>query len=199
MDEGYIKFQAQLEEAPPLPAEALQDLDFWRQEMYRRKLIGAYDNGIGFGNISCRYKQGGQFIISGTATGNYPRLTPAHYTLVNRVLASENSLWCKGPIMASSESMSHSAIYQYCPEVGGVIHIHNLEMWEKLLHKVPTTDASAPYGSPEMVDSIIDLLKNTSLRQQGLFVMEGHREGVFAFGENLETAAKIILKQQLDL
>jgi len=194
LDEGYIKFQGNWQSAPPLPDAVLQPLFHWRQEMYRLGLIGAYDNGIGFGNISMRYGQPGQFIISGTATGNHATLTAEHFTLVSRVIPQQNQLWCKGPIMASSESMSHAAIYEHCPEVNGVIHIHNLHMWQQLMHKVPTTDATAPYGSPEMVSSIVELLENTNLRQERLFVMEGHKEGVFAFGKDLPAAAERIMK-----
>ena len=32
-------------------------------------LIGAYENGVGFGNISMRIKGGHQFVITGSATG----------------------------------------------------------------------------------------------------------------------------------
>ena len=65
-------------------------------------------------------------------------------------------------------------------------------LWEFLLHKVPTTDAGAPYGSPEMARSIIRLLRETDLREQKIFVMEGHPEGIFSFGETLEAAAAVI-------
>jgi ribulose-5-phosphate 4-epimerase/fuculose-1-phosphate aldolase len=160
--------------------------------MYQAGLIGAYPDGIGFGNISCRWKDTDQFLISGSATGNYQRLTGDHYSLVTSVDIDQNQLSCTGPIIASSESMSHAVIYRECPEVQGVIHIHNLEMWKRLLHQVPTTDAQATYGSPEMAYSIIDLLQRSDLREQRIFVMEGHREGVFAFGENLATAAAVI-------
>ena len=160
--------------------------------MYRAGLIGAYPDGIGFGNISRRWDSEGRFLITGSATGNFEQLTPAHYCLVTEVVPNENRLTCRGPILASSESMSHSVIYRKQPGVNGVIHIHHLALWEYLLHKVPTTDASAPYGSPEMVASIADLLVTTDLPVRRLFVMEGHREGIFAFGETLETAASVI-------
>jgi len=57
---------------------------------------------------------------------------------------------------------------------------------------VPTTDASAPYGSPEMVDSIRQLLHKTDLRKRRIFVMEGHEEGIFTFGENLGAAMSVL-------
>ena len=133
-----------------------------------------YDNGIGFGNISLRHGDSNQFYITGSATGGIAKLGATHIAKVNQVDASTNRLWCEGPLIASSESMSHAAIYTQLPWVKGVIHIHNLAFWRAALHQVPTTDAEAPYGSPEMVDSIIDLLQTTELPQSKLFVMEGH-------------------------
>ncbi len=195
MDEGYIKFQAHWTQAPPLPASKLQSLLHWREELYRRQLIGVYDNGIGYGNISQRWNAAGQFAISGSATGALASLTSAHFTLVAEVDIAKNSVWCSGPIIASSESMSHAVIYQACPEVNGVIHVHHAALWKKLLHQVPTTDDGAPYGTPEMADSIIELLETTHLRQAKLFVMAGHPEGIFTFGESLDEAAAVLLRQ----
>lgn len=191
-DEGYIKFKADWEQAPPLPGTALAELNGWRDKMYDLGLIGAYENGIGFGNISCRWKNSAQFIISGSATGNFKKLTAQHYALVTAVDIDQNRLVCKGPVIASSESMSHAMVYQALPEVQGVIHVHHLELWEKLLHQVPTTAPDATYGSPEMAYSILQLIEETDLREQRIFVMEGHREGVFAFGESLKAAAEVL-------
>ena len=192
-DEGYIKFNPEWEMAPPMPEAALQELLAWRARLYELGLIGAYDNGIGFGNISHRWGSGEQFVISGSATGLIPRLGPEHFTLVSRVDIDANRLWCQGPVIASSESMSHAVIYRECPEVRGVIHVHSLPLWEKLLHQVPTTDQRATYGSPEMALSIIHLLQTTPLREQGIFVMEGHREGIFTFGSTLDEAGAVLL------
>ena len=161
--------------------------------MHRYGLIGVYENGIGFGNISTRLDAAGRFIITGSATGHLPTLSSVHFTTVTGFDIETNALACSGPIVASSESMSHAVIYRECPEVNGVIHVHHAALWAILLHKVPTTDAAATYGSPEMAASIIRLLRETDLRQQKIFVMEGHPEGIFSFGETLEEAAEIIL------
>lgn len=193
IDEGYIKFSANWEKTGALPPQAVAELNTYRQHLYRLGLIGAYENGIGFGNISCRASEGGLFYISGSKTGNYPVLDENHFALVTAVDAAVNQLSCLGPVIASSESMSHAVLYEACPEVNGVIHIHNYIMWERLMHQVPTTDASAPYGSPEMVESIRNLLATTDLRQSRIFVMEGHEEGVFTFGETLEAAMEVLM------
>lgn len=193
MDEGYIKFTADWQESAPLPTALLQELNEYRQRVFDLGLIGAYDNGIGFGNISKRHPEyPEQFLISGSATGNFATLTGEHYALVTAVDIDANSLDCKGPTIASSESMSHAVIYQELPWVQGVIHIHNLEMWHRLLHQVPTTDAGAAYGTPEMAYSIIDLIRTTDLPERKLFVMEGHEEGVFVFGSSLGEAFEVI-------
>jgi ribulose-5-phosphate 4-epimerase/fuculose-1-phosphate aldolase len=191
-DEGYIKFSADWTKAAAFPDAEIAELNDFRQMLYRMGLIGAYNNGIGFGNISRRVKNKGLFYISGSKTGNLAQLNASHYALVTAVAAAENRLRCTGPVMASSESMSHAVIYEECPEVNGVIHVHNLTLWKKLMHKVPTTDASAPYGSPEMVDSIRQLLHKTDLRKRRIFVMEGHEEGIFTFGENLGAAMSVL-------
>ena len=189
-DEGYIKFQAKWQRSTALDWRQLEDLNRWRVKMYQLGLIGAYDNGIGFGNISCRWKDTDQFIISGSTTGNFEKLTAEHYALVKAVDIDQNTLVCEGPIIASSESMSHAVVYQAMPEVGGVIHVHHLELWQRLLHQVPTTAPEATYGSPEMAYSILDLIKHSDVKTQRIFVMEGHREGIFVFGRSLEEAAE---------
>lgn len=193
IDEGYIKFQADWTKTAPLHKVQIEELNHWRQEMYRLHLIGAYENGIGFGNISQRIENSPQFIISGSKTGNFKQLDESHYAVVTNVRIDENQLSCRGATIASSESMSHAVIYEYCDWVKGVIHIHNLALWQNLLYRVPTTAKGVPYGSPEMAYSIIDLLKTTDLQQQRIFVMEGHEEGVFTFGSSLEEAASVIL------
>jgi len=193
-EEGYIKFDARWMQRPAFPERELEELQRWRQRLYELQLIGAYDDGIGYGNISRRRGQSLQFYISGSATGNFPTLTAEHYALVTEVDIDQNRLYCEGPIIASSESMSHAVIYRELPRVDGVIHVHHLGLWEKLLHQVPTTDASATYGSPEMAYSIIDLIRHTDLPERRIFVMEGHREGIFTFGKDLNEAGATLLK-----
>jgi len=193
LDEGYIKFQCEWEETDPLPEVWITDLNAWRQRMYVANLVGAYPDGIGFGNVSQRL-QGDRFVISGSKTGNYPELGPEHYALVETVDILQNRVSCKGATIASSESMSHAVIYQLRPEVQAVFHVHHLELWEKVLYKIPTTDPAAPYGSPEMAFEIQKLFKTTDVDEQCVFAMAGHREGLFGFGKNLDEAGNILLK-----
>ena len=192
MDEGYIKFQARWSSSPPYSTPELAPLIRWRQACYSKGWIGMYDNGIGFGNISIRSECGECFYITGSATGGIAQLSDSHIARVNKVDAQQNKLWCTGPIIASSESMSHAAVYERLAWVGGVIHIHHLAFWKAALHQVPTTAADAPYGSPEMVESIQELLDRTALPTSKLFVMEGHEEGIFSFGKDLAEAFGVL-------
>ncbi|MEL6656064.1 MAG: class II aldolase/adducin family protein [Bacteroidota bacterium] len=192
MDEGYIKFRPSWEKSAPLSNAKISELIHWRQACYEKKWIGMYDNGIGYGNISIRNSAGSTFYITGSATGGIAQLDVQSIAEVIQVNAEQNSLSCRGPIVASSESMSHAAVYQELGWVQGVIHIHHQELWNKALHQLPTTDANAPYGSPEMVVSITELLTTTDLPSQGIFVMEGHEEGIFAFGKDLAAAFSVL-------
>ena len=90
--------------------------------------------------------------------------------------------------------MSHAAVYQDCPWVTAVIHVHHLGLWKALLHQVPTTDKNAPYGSPEMVAAIHKLMRETALKEQQIFVMEGHEEGIFSLGRSLKEAFEVLLR-----
>ncbi|MBI1226485.1 MAG: class II aldolase/adducin family protein [Bacteroidetes bacterium] len=191
-DEGYVKFQAVWERADALSAPKIAELSHWRNEMHCRHLIGVYENGIGFGNISQR-SEGNQFIITGTSTGHLSSLSPSHFTTVTDFDIEKNTVYCCGPILASSEAMSHAVIYKKCPDVFGVIHVHHTQAWEQMLDRVTTTEEGATYGSPEMANSILNLLNISDLRQQKIFVMRSHPEGIFTFGETLEQAAQILL------
>lgn len=197
-DEGYIKFQAKWTPTPAFPESDIRALNQWRDQMYQHHLIGAYPDGIGFGNISQRYRQN-QFLISGSATGNFAQLGPEHFALVSHFDIERNEVTCRGPIIASSESMSHATVYQECPEVQAVIHVHHLGLWEQWKNRLPTTRASATYGSPEMAKEIRRLLRESTVRrQEKIFVMAGHIEGLIAFGESLEAAGKVILRYWAD-
>ena len=188
MDEGYIKFNCDWKKGPALPSHKLGSINWGRQRMYDCGLIGVYENRIGYGNISERSAEE-KFIITGSATGGIEELEPIHYSLVHKIDIEKNKVWCSGPIQASSETMSHAVIYQTCPEVNAVVHIHDLNLWKTLIHQVPTTNPSVGYGTPEMANEIIRLLVQTNVRQHaGYFVMAGHEEGIIAFGENMEQA-----------
>ena len=192
IDEGYIKFNCEWINQP-LAVKVPLELKVWRDKMHELKQIGHYTEiNIGYGNISVKTPDG--IIISGTQTGDIYPIQDEHFTLVTHYDINNNSVVCKGPIKASSESMTHAAIYEIDSSIKAIIHIHNKELWLKLMGKVPTTKSDVPYGTPEMANEIFRLFKETSVSQDKIIVMAGHDEGIIVFGNDLEEAGKTILK-----
>ena len=183
IDEGYVKFRCKWIETKPLPRKQIKELNRWRQKLYQLGLIGVYPDGIGFGNISIRIGRSEQFIISGTQTGGVPRLTTAHYTKVIAGDFKYNCLTGEGPIEASSESLTHLAVYQADQSVKTVIHVHHKKLWKKLLGVVPTISKRISYGTPAMARGVLQLFKETDVKRLKVFVMAGHEEGVVSFAK----------------
>jgi len=196
MDEGYIKFKCNWIKTSSILPKKLLEINKWRNKLYDLGLIGVYDNGVGFGNISIRLLKD-TFMITGSATGNLRRLNENHYSLVNECNFMKNSLVCKGPVKASSESLSHAIIYECSAETNAVIHIHNLKMWEKFVDKLPTTNRDVTYGTPEMANEIKRLFTESDINNKKILVMGGHKEGIISFGKDLNEAGNILLSKYI--
>jgi methylthioribose-1-phosphate isomerase len=200
-EEGYIKFRVNWKKEPGavIPAEWYHQVNASRDRMVEQGLIGCFPGGIGFGNISIRNSDHPQtFFITGSATGHYQPAPPEAYSLVERWNLSENTLWCKGPVKASSESMSHAVIYSSCPDVQCVIHIHSIQLWRKAIGNIPTTPAEVAYGTPEMAEAIRKLIEVNKLNHKGIIAMGGHEEGLVLFGRDFQEAERELLWLQSD-
>ena len=194
MEEGYIKFNCNWIPSNNIPLDKVGALNVWRDVMFTKGLIGAYPDGIGFGNISMRFN-GNTFLISGSATGGLAKLDESHYSLVTEYDLAANSLTCVGPIKASSESLTHAMIYECSPGTNAVIHIHNLDLWEKLMDRVPTSSENVSYGTTEMANEIKRLFSETALGKEKIMVMKGHREGIISFGKDLDEAGNLLINK----
>jgi hypothetical protein len=192
MDEGYIKFNCNWIPSNDISPAKVAELNLWRDILYQKGLIGMYPDGIGFGNISTRCDEK-TFLISGSATGGLATLTASHYSRVTDYDLSTNSVTCVGPLKASSESLTHALIYECSASTNAVIHVHNLDLWKRLIHRVPTSNENIPYGTPEMANEIKRLFAETSVSKEKIIVMGGHREGLISFGKDLEEAGTILL------
>lgn len=193
IDEGYIKYQCNWNRVSAIAEAEIVELNQWRTKLYQLGLIGQYDNGIGFGNLSVRLANTSEFIISGTQTGGIANLTTQHYTKVTDYNWQENYVTCQGLIKASSETLTHAAIYVAEPEVNAVVHVHHQKMWSRLLNRFPTTNPDCAYGTPEMAEEIIRLCKQPATQRQKIMIMSGHEEGILSFGKNLTEASEILL------
>ena len=197
IDEGYTKFDLDWTRSGPLPNPEIEALNGWRPSLYAAKLLGHYEDlGIGYGNISIRVGPGTQFAITGTQTGHLDALGNEHYALVTGFDIEENRIACTGPLPASSESMTHAAIYALDASVNAIVHVHDRRLWQEQKGRLPTTDAAVAYGTPEMAREFSRLLCNTEFRDAGVAVMGGHEEGLISVGRDIDSAAGRILALQ---
>lgn len=193
-DEGYVKYTSRWQPGPPVAADIAAELERWRRPLFEAGLIGIYrDLGIGFGNLSVRAPLPGQFVISGTQTGHLERTTAEHYALVTGCDIDANTVHCAGPVQASSEAMTHAAIYAIDPGIGAIVHGHSRVLWQRYLDRLPTTRADVAYGTPEMANEFGRLHVEIDFDTRGVAVMAGHEEGLISFGTTLEEAATRML------
>jgi L-ribulose-5-phosphate 4-epimerase len=194
IDEGYIKYVSHWTPGPATHIAAARELDTWRKPLYEAGLIGEYrDLGIGYGNISVRRGSCDLFLISGTQTGHFPATDERHYSLVTDCDIRNNIVRCSGPIQASSEAMTHAAIYALGDAIGAVVHVHSAELWKCCLGKLPTTDPDIAYGTPDMALELDRLYRMEGFKDAGIAVLAGHDEGLISFGTTLEEAASRML------
>ncbi len=210
-EEGVVKYRAHhtpgdveaylRECAPALRDVALSaltqfsELDAARTTLHDAGLIGVYPSGIGYGNISLRLADE-LFLISGSGTGARRILDMSGYSLVHTFDPSANTVSSYGPVQASSESMTHGAIYRAAPATRCVIHVHSRALFSSLLARNwPHTPESAAYGTPALSLAVARLaaaLPPTG----GVFVTAGHEEGLIAYGTTIAAALASLLSLQ---
>lgn len=194
VDEGYIKFNCSWErKAIFIQDSHFEILNYWREKLSALSLIGMYDDGIGYGNISLREKDN-VFLITGSATGGIKRLARSDYARVSAFNFGKNSVVCEGQTKASSESLSHAAIYDCLPGVASIIHLHSSLMWKYYIHNLPTTSTQISYGTPQMALSIQKIVKEVNSESTGAIVMGGHEDGIMVYGPDPDTAGDYLLE-----
>jgi hypothetical protein len=188
--DGYIKYSLHWNEAPTLsvPASLIDTRNLLAQQGW----IGVYPDGIGFGNISVREPGSDGFFISGTQTGHILMADAMHFCKVEDSDISNNTIWCSGPIKASSEALTHAAFYAANPEVQAVIHVHHRDAWHFLLHKIPTVPEDIAYGTPDMASTVQELMLKNGDKFPGVIVTAGHQDGIFAYGDDLKKVYAIL-------
>ncbi len=158
------------------------------------RVVGIDENGIGFGNISVR--QGTQrFYISGSGTGGLADLRLRDCAYVTAYDFAQNWVRSEGVAIASSESLTHAALYEADEAIGAVIHGHNSDLWRQLRGVAPTTSSKVEYGTPAMAKEVRRLFRETDARTRRLFVMGGHADGFVTFGRDLRDALSVLMHE----
>lgn len=189
--EGYVKYSAEHTMAPPIDVPQWTKLNDARSRLHQLGLVGALPNGVGFGNVSIRL-QGNEFLITGTATGAQPILGPDKYCLIKSFDFKKNRVVSAGPAQPSAESMTHGAVYQACPAVNCVMHIHSRIIFDGMVRdRYPATPEDITYGTPEIAFAIEKCVHELN-KDEGRIVMLGHDEGVIAYGPSVEKTFTLI-------
>ncbi len=191
-DDGVIKYSSQRVDGIVEASAQLDELNRARTILFDLGLIGAYLNGIGYGNLSLR-TSGQQFVITASATGAIRQLQTDQFCLVESFSIEHNSVRSRGSLEASSESMTHGAIYAANPAVHCVMHVHSRSLFDALLARNALhTAPDIPYGTPAMARTVAQLVA----AQPGLpvlFVMAGHDEGIVAYGEDIDSVRSLLV------
>ncbi len=107
-----------------------------------------------------------------------------------------NWLRSEGAAIASSESLTHAAVYESDAKAGAVIHCHDSQLWAALLNQAPTSSKAVEYGTPEMASEVTRLFKATDVKSRKILVMAGHEGGIVAFGRDLEGAFAVLMRER---
>jgi len=192
-DDGVIKYSSQRVDGVMAPSAQLDQLDRARTTLFDLGLIGVYSNGIGYGNLSLR-TSGQQFLITGSATGALRHLRPDQFCLVESFSIDNNSVRSRGALEASSESMTHGAIYATDPVVRCVMHVHSRILFDALLaQNAPHTSPDISYGTPAMARAVAQLVA-TQHSLPVLFVMAGHDEGIVTYGADIDSVLALLVE-----
>jgi len=192
MNEGVIKYNT----SKQVKKNSISNKDFVLIEKYRRKLnrlnlIGCYENGIGFGNVSIIGRDG-KIIITASQTGHLKRLRPKRYAKLLEYNTNTMMLRYEGIGKASSETLTHCSMYESIKVAKAVIHVHNEKLWRTLMDAgYPTVPKDVEYGTKEMAAAVRELFKN-SHKKNGIFATAGHFEGVFVFAKTIEDAYALL-------
>ena len=194
IDEGTIKFDSHWSKSAPLELPEIADLLTWRKPLFDAALIGHDDeHDVGYGNLSARIGDSGQFVISGSQTGHIARPDAEHFALVTDYDIAQNTVASTGAAEASSESLTHAAIYELNPAIRAVVHIHSEKLWVGLSLSLPSTRENIAYGTPQMAREFARLYAETPFAETGVARMAGHEGGLISFGASVQEATERML------
>lgn len=182
-ESNSVAFSAVFLAKTPPNDEKIVQLAQWGKRFYSQGLVQGME-----GNLSFRTRLG--FIISGTGV-MLDALTPETVAEVTGVVYGLNktSVYVKGQVVPSSETILHSQIYEAQSDVNAIFHVHDslvMSQVEKL--SIPVTSVEKEAGSQELAQEAINLLKlNIDIRY---FVLRNH--GVIALGATINEAGQLV-------
>jgi L-fuculose-phosphate aldolase len=183
-----VKFITEIigKEVPQDPR--IEELKYWCGEFHRLNLAPPYKGGS-LGNLSFRLKTDEDpFIITGSRVGLKDKLSDDCFVTVHSCDLEEGIVFARGIKEPSSESRLHFAIYNRRKDVNAIFHGHSekiLACSDKL--NIPETKQKAPYGSIELVQSVLEILDD-----EFFLVMKDH--GFISLGKTMKEAGEYTLE-----
>jgi ribulose-5-phosphate 4-epimerase/fuculose-1-phosphate aldolase len=184
-ESGVVKFECEHVVREVAPFAGFAELNSCRRKLLQLRMVGVDAGGIGFGNLSVRDGESTSFYITASGTGALAHLQLAQVAKVTGYDFERNWVRCEGAVTASSESLTHAAVYESAADARAVIHCHSPKLWQQVLDLVPTTRREVEYGTPEMAFEMRRLLRESDSQ---VFAMGGHPEGLVAFGKSFDEA-----------
>lgn len=189
--EGVIKYTSNAIQRPISGSIDLNEFFRVRHELFSLGFIGEDEHGLGYGNLSIRLYSSPRFLITASQTSGLEWISSHELAEVLSVDLNRNCLTYAGFAQASSESMTHAALYQADSGIRAIVHIHSRKLWQAALDVYPTTKKDVAYGTPEMAFEVIRL--HRAIRtQSGIMVLGGHQDGIISFGSTISEAFHLI-------
>ena len=177
----------------------------WRHVLSLTRLVGQQPDlyeGAGYGNVSGRVGPPNAalgrraFLITGSQTSSNRAIALADLAVVERYEIRHNRIESYGQVAPSSESMTHGAIYDIGPHIRCVLHVHSPVLWRQARDlRIPTTDPSVTYGTPEMATEVQRLFRESAVVERQILAMGGHEDGVVAFGRSPEETGQVLITE----
>jgi ribulose-5-phosphate 4-epimerase/fuculose-1-phosphate aldolase len=182
MAEEYngVKFRTVLKDAAPPSDIRIDELRQWCKTFHEKNLTPPYPGGS-YGNLSFRIKPGeNNFIITGTSIGLKDNLDDSCFVKVTGCNLGKKIIYAEGKRCPSSESMLHYSIYNARPYAQAIFHGHAKEFLKNAISlNCPETAIVAPYGSIELVNSVLEILG-----YQNFFIIKNH--GFVSLGNSMK-------------
>jgi len=186
--EVQIKFKVEFLGKTFPEYSGLEELRHWCAQFHKSGLTPSFAKGT-LGNLSFRTGAGKEeFLITASAVGFKDDLKTEDFVLVSSVDMKDMVVYAYGKRAPSSESMLHYAIYKAREDVNAVFHGHCRKMLDNSdKFGIQETEKAEPYGSPELVDSVLKLLGDNAF-----IIMKEH--GFLSLGKTMDIAGGQALK-----
>ncbi len=180
-----VKFQTKFLKKIALEHPKISELKKWCKIFHAKDLAPPYPNGS-FGNLSFRTKENA-FIITGSRIGLKNDLQNDSFVQIQKCDLHQKIIYVIGIRKPSSETMLHAEIYRHRKDVNAIFHGHCHELLEKCSKlKIPETSEEKPYGTIELVKSVLTILKKNKM-----IMMKNH--GFIALGKTMQETGNIVL------